>query len=160
MKKRTLLRSCFVLFLTAVMILSVVPEPAHAVSSSEIKEELDKLKNQNAEIQAQINGIRKQYNANASQIQELVDNKNAIDQEIALLHTQIININGQISVYSQLIADNQDELEVSEEYLDKLNAQSKDRIQAMEEEGELSYWEVIFRSSSFTDMLDRLTMVE
>ena len=87
MKKRTLLRSCFVLFLTAVMILSVVPEPAHAVSSSEIKEELDKLKNQNAEIQAQINGIRKQYNANASQIQELVDNKNAIDQEIALLHT-------------------------------------------------------------------------
>ena len=160
MKKRTLFRSCFALFLVAVMILSVLPEQADAVSSSEIKEELNELKDKNAEIQAQINGIRRQYNANASQIQELVDNKNAIDQEIALLHTQIININGQIAVYSQLIADNQDELEVSEEYLAKLNKQSKERIQAMEEQGDLSYWEVIFRSSSFTDMLDRLNMVE
>ena len=160
MKKRTLFRSCFALFLMAVMILSVLPEQADAVSSSEIKEELNELKSQNAEIQAQINGIRRQYNANASQIQELVDNKNAIDQEIALLHTQIININDQISVYNQLIADNQEELEVSQDYLDRLNEQSKERIQAMEEEGDLSYWEVIFRSSSFTDMLDRLTMVE
>ena len=160
MKKRTLFRFCFALFLTAVMILSVLPEQADAVSSSEIKEELNELKSQNAEIQAQINGIRRQYNANASQIQELVDNKNAIDQEIALLHTQIININEQISVYNQLIADNQEELEVSQDYLDRLNEQSKERIQAMEEEGDLSYWEVIFRSSSFTDMLDRLTMVE
>ena len=160
MKKRTLFRSCFALFLTAVMILSVLPEQADAVSSSEIKEELNELKSQNAEIQAQINGIRRQYNANASQIQELVDNKNAIDQEIALLHTQIININEQISVYNQLIADNQEELEVSQDYLDRLNEQSKERIQAMEEEGDLSYWEVVFRSSSFTDMLDRLTMVE
>ena len=55
MKKRTLFRSCFVLFLAAVMILSVLPEQADAVSSSEIKEELNELKNQNAEIQAQIN---------------------------------------------------------------------------------------------------------
>lgn len=160
MKKRNLFRSCFALFLAAVMILSVLPEQADAVSSSEIKEELNELKDKNAEIQAQINGIRRQYNANASQIRELVDNKNAIDQEIALLHTQIININEQISVYNQLIADNQEELEVSEDYLDRLNEQSKERIQAMEEEGDLSYWEVIFRSSSFTDMLDRLTMVE
>ncbi len=160
MKKRTLIRTCFALFLAAVMILSVLPGQADAVSSSEIKEELNELKDKNAEIQAQINGIRRQYNANASQIQELVDNKNAIDQEIALLHTQVININEQIAAYSQLIADNQEELEASEDYLDRLNEQSKERIQAMEEEGDLSYWEVIFRSSSFTDMLDRLTMVE
>ena len=160
MKKRTLFRSCFAVFLAAVMLISVLPGTALAVSSSEIKEELNDLKDKNKEIQAQINGIRRQYNANASEIQELVDNKNAIDQEIALLHTQIININEQISVYSQLIADNQEELEVSQAYLDQLNAQSRERIQAMEEEGELSYWEVIFQSASFTEMLDRLTMVE
>lgn len=160
MKKRTLFRSCFAVFLAAFMLISVLPGTALAVSSSEIKEELNDLKDKNKEIQAQINGIRRQYNANASEIQELVDNKNAIDQEIALLHTQIININEQISVYSQLIADNQEELEVSQAYLDQLNAQSRERIQAMEEEGELSYWEVIFQSASFTEMLDRLTMVE
>ena len=155
MKKRTLFRSCFAVFLAAVMLISVLPGTALAVSSSEIKEELNDLKDKNKEIQAQINGIRRQYNANASEIQELVDNKNAIDQEIALLHTQIININEQISVYSQLIADNQEELEVSQAYLDQLNAQSRERIQAMEEEGELSYWEVIFQSDQ-----RRLTQLE
>ena len=160
MKKRTLFHSCFAVFLAAVMLISVLPGTALAVSSSEIKEELNDLKDKNKEIQAQINGIRRQYNANASEIQELVDNKNAIDQEIALLHTQIININEQISVYSQLIADNQEELEVSQAYLDQLNAQSRERIQAMEEEGELSYWEVIFQSASLTEMRDRLTQLE
>ena len=30
----------------------------------------------------------------------------------------------------------------------------------MEEEGELSYWEVLFKANSFSDLLDRLNMVE
>ena len=30
----------------------------------------------------------------------------------------------------------------------------------MEEEGELTYWEVIFQANSFTDLLDRITMME
>ena len=38
----------------------------------------------------------------------------------------------------------------------QLNKQYKDRIQAMEEEGEVTYWEVIFESRDFTDFLDRM----
>lgn len=30
----------------------------------------------------------------------------------------------------------------------------------MEEEGEVSYWEVLFKANSFSDLLDRLNMVE
>ena len=30
----------------------------------------------------------------------------------------------------------------------------------MEEEGEVSYWEVVFKANSFSDLLDRLNMVE
>ena len=30
----------------------------------------------------------------------------------------------------------------------------------MEEEGELSYWEVLFKANSFSDLLDRLNIVE
>ncbi len=158
MKKATYFRALTATVLAAILVFSAFP--ASAASSSEIKEELNELKSKNQEIQSQIDGIRSQYNANASEIQELVDNKNAIDQEIALLHTQIINFNSQISAYSQLIADNQEELDASEDYLDRLNAQSKERIQAMEEQGELTYWDVIFKSSNFTEMLDQMVMVE
>ena len=160
MKKRTPLMSCFTLFLAVVMVLSVLPAPAFAASSKEIQKELDALKGENKEIQAKINEIQGKYDANANEMQDLVNQKDAIDQEIALLHDQVININEQITVYGQLIADAQDEMDVAQFILNGLNEKHKLRIRAMEEEGELTYWQVLFEANSFTDLLDRMNMME
>ena len=43
MKIRKPIRTAFVLFLAAMMVLSVMPMPAFAASSSEIQKELDSL---------------------------------------------------------------------------------------------------------------------
>ena len=51
-------------------------------------------------------------------------------------------------------------LEDSNQRLKELNQQYKERIRAMEEEGEITYWQVIFESSSFTDFLDRMNIVD
>lgn len=131
-----------------------------AKSSSAIQQELDGLKAENKEIQAEINAIQRKYDANANEIQQLVEQKNAIDQEIALLNAQIENLNQQITAYGVLIADAQDEMEISQFVLNGLNEKHKLRIRAMEEEGTVSYWEVIFEASSFTDMLDRINMMQ
>ncbi len=160
MKNRNQFKSLFALFLAAVMVFLMVPTSAQAASSKQLQEELKALKDQNSKIQDEINAVKKDYNANASEIQDLVDNKNAIDQEIALLHSQTININEQISTYSQLIADTQEELDAAELILSGLNEKHKLRIRAMEEEGTVSYWQVIFQANSFTDMLDRINMME
>ena len=160
MKKRPPLMSCFTLFLAVVMVLSVLPAPAFAASSKEIQKELDALKGENKEIQAKINEIQGKYDANANEMQDLVNQKDAIDQEIALLHDQVININEQITVYGQLIADAQDEMDVAQFILNGLNEKHKLRIRAMEEEGELTYWQVLFEANSFTDLLDRMNMME
>ena len=160
MKTRKPLKTAFTLFLAAVMVLCIMPVPAVAASSAEIQKELDFLKDENKAIQAEINAIRRDFDANASDIQALVDQKNAVDQEIALLNTQIININDQLSAYGQLIADAQDKLDQEEERLSELSRKHKERIRAMEEEGKLSYWDVLFEASSFTDLLDRLNMVD
>ena len=160
MKIRKPIQTAFVLFLAAVMVLSMVPMPAAAASSAEIQRELDSLKDENKAIQAEINAIRRDYDANASDIQNLVDQKNAVDQEIALLNAQIININDQIAAYGQLIADAQDQLDVAEARLGDLSRKHKERIRAMEEEGRVTYWDVLFEASSFTDLLDRLNMVD
>lgn len=161
MKSCKSLQSVFALFLAAVMVFSVMPVSADAAkSSASIQEELNTLKNQNKEIQAQINAIQAQYDANANEIADLVTKKSAIDQEITLLNSQLINLNDQITVYGQMIADAQDELEVNKMYLNGLNEKHKDRIRAMEEGGGLTYWDVIFKANSFTDLLDRLTLME
>jgi len=160
MKHRKSLRAFLSLVCVAVILVSFVPAPARAAKSSEIKDEIKELKNENAEIQAEINAIRSRINANAGEIQALVDQKNAIDQEIVLLNEQIININAQISAYGQLIADTQEQLDVSNMLLEDLSQRNRLRIQAMEEEGSVSYWEVLFQANSFTDLLDRLNMME
>ena len=160
MKRPNQGRSLLAALLAAVMFLSVLPFPARAASSSEIKKEISALKDEKAIMQQKINEIRSQYEANANEIQDMVNQKNAIDQEIALLHSQVVNINAQISAYSLLIADLQVELETAQLELDELNEKHKQRIQAMEEGGSVTYWEVIFQANSFTDMLDRINMME
>jgi len=155
------LTSALSLVLAALMLFGILPAPANAAkSSTAIQSELNTLKDENKVIQAEINAIQSKYDANASEIQGLVDNKNAIDQEISLLNAQIENLNSQISAYSQLIADAQDELDIAQFTLNGLNEKHKLRIRAMEEEGTVSYWEVIFEASSFTDMLDRINMMQ
>ena len=160
MKHRKSIRSLVAMATAAVLLMGLVPGSAWAASSSEIKETINGLKQENAEIQAQINAIRSRYDANASEIQQLVDQKDAVDQEIVLLNEQIININEQISAYAQLVADTQEQLEVAQALLADLSERNRLRIQAMEEAGTISYWEVLFEANSFTDLLDRMNMVE
>jgi murein DD-endopeptidase MepM/ murein hydrolase activator NlpD len=164
MKNRKLWVSIMAGFLAVVMLLSLIvsilPTQVSAASSSEIKSQLDELKEEKAEIQAQIKEIQGQYQANANEIQDMVNQKNLIDQEIGLLHDQVENINTQIAAYSLLIADKQEELDAAQERLAYLNEKNKERIRAMEEEGNVSYWTVLFRANSFSDLLDRMNMIE
>ena len=147
-----------VLLLTLLM--SILPTFAGAASSGEIRKQITALQQERKEVQKQIEDVKKQYKQNENEIADLIERKNVIDQEVQLLNEQVININEQISAYNLLIADKQDELDTAEDRLETLNQENKDRIRAMEEEGELSYWEVLFKANSFSDLLDRLNMVE
>ena len=159
--KRNSFTSLTAMLLAVVLVMGVLPAQAQAAkSSSAIQQELNNLKTENKAIQAEINAIQSQYDANASEIQDLVNQKNAVDQEISLLNAQVQNLNDQIAAYSQLIADSQDELDIAQFTLNGLNEKHKLRIRAMEEEGTVSYWEVIFEASSFIDMLDRINMMQ
>ena len=164
MKKRKLWVSILAGLMAAIMVLSLVlsliPTSVSAASSSEIRKQLNKLKEEKSEIAAQIKEVKSLYNANENEIEDLVSQKNAIDQEITLLHQQVDNINQQIAAYSVLIADKQDELDEAEDRLEELNTKNKERIRAMEEEGELSYWSIIFKANNFSDLLDRLDMIQ
>ncbi len=142
------------------LIVGLLPTPANAASSSEIRKQINELKKQKAEIQEQIKDVKEQYQANEDEIEDIVQRKNVIDQEIGLLSAQIININEQITAFGVLIADKQDELDNAEKRYEELNEKNKERIRTMEEDGSVSYWEVLFKANSFSDLLDRLNMVE
>ena len=148
----------FVMLLT--LILGLLPTRAVAASSSEIRKQINQLKEEKEEIKDKIKEVQDQYEENENEIADIIARKNVIDQEIQLLYTQIQNMNDQLAAYNILIADKQDELDMAEDRYSVLSDENKLRIRTMEEEGELSYWEVLFKANSFSDLLDRLNIVE
>ena len=160
MKMKHFGKSVLALLLAAVMALSMFPVSAEAASSGEIRQQIKDMKAENKELEEKLKELRGQFQENENEMINMVAQKDLIDQEIAILTEQITNINHQITSYSILIADKQDELDNAETRLAELSQKHRERIQAMEEEGSLSYWEVLFKANSFADLLDRLNMIQ
>lgn len=156
MKKYRYLRVGLALVLLIPMLLTTVT----AKSSSEIKSQIGELKNSHSDVRERLEALEQEQNANWESIEEMVEQKDIIDQQIALLYTEIENINSQIRAYTELIAANQQELDVAEARLLELNEQNRERIRAMEEEGQISFWSVLFHAKSFTELIDQLNMIE
>ena len=164
MKKRKSLLSFAAVLLAAVLLLSgadhMFATQASAASSSAIQDQIDELEEERKGVQAEMAKLNEKITNTNSEIDKLVSEKNVIDQEIGLLTEEIKLINDQIQAYGRLIADKQEELDAAQKKLEDLTQRNKDRIRTMEEEGSLSYWSVLFRANDFSDLLDRLNMIE
>jgi peptidoglycan hydrolase CwlO-like protein len=150
----------FLAVLTVLTMLGGTTPTAQAKSSSELKKQLEQLKEEKKEQDAALKELKGQLKDNVNEMEDVVSQKDIIDQEIFYINEQISNIEQQVATYSLLIADKQDELDNARERLQLLNKKNKERIQAMEEEGSLSYWSVLFKANSFSDLLDRLNMIQ
>lgn len=142
-----------------VVILGLLPLWGRAASSGEIREEISALQEEAQALGERQDALEAQLADTLEEIEDIVAQKNIIDQQIALLQEQIRNTWAQISAQNQLIADNQDALDAAKMQLEQLRAANKARIRAMEEGGSLNYWAVIFQAESFTDLLDRVNMI-
>ena len=164
MDKRKLIVSILAGLLALVMVFglvaSFIPTQASAAKSSEIKKQLDSLKEDKKAIQEEIKKLQGQIDENQSEMEQMVQKKDLIDQEITLRYDEIANINEQIAACSLLIADKQEELVEAETRFEELSEKNKERIRAMEENGQINYWSVLFQANSFSDLLDRLNMVQ
>ena len=130
-----------------------------AASSKEIEKELVALREEQAELKKQSDALQTSINENQAKTQTLVEKKADIDQQMEMSRQTIENLNEQIQQYSLLIAQKQDELEQTEAEEDRLNKQYKTRLRAMEETGKISYWSILFGASSFSDLLDKVNMI-
>ena len=159
-------RAAMVRILCVVLcLLMLIPLLANAImiatakSSSELKKELDALKNEAQEIINAGLALQDQLDANASETQTTIQQKSAIDQQITITEAEIRNANAQIRQYSLLIAEKQSELEDAMEEQEQMNATYKARLRAMEETASVSYWSILFKANSFSDLLSRIDSI-
>ena len=165
MKNRKLLVSILAGALAAVLIFGLIagalPSYVSAEkSSAEIQQEINAMKEQLKKNQQEVAKLEGQLSSNMDKMEDVIKQKDLVDQQIALLHQQVQMISQQITAYNNLIADKQDELDAATAHWEELNEKYKERIRAMEENGRVSYWSVLFKANSFSDFLDRLNMIE
>ncbi len=148
------------LALAAAVAVSLLPEavvvPASAVTQAEIdamREEADDLKSQQKEIQAKLDALEADQ-ANA------MERKTLLEQQINATQAEINTIAAQIAKYDELIAQKQEELSQAEAEEQAQYELFCERVRYMEEQGEVSYWSILFSSKDFADLLDNAMMVE
>ena len=112
-----------------VLALCVGLAPAVAADKvSDAKDKLDELQKEQDALDEEMEGLRQQLSDNLTEMEDIVEQKSLIDQEIFLMYRQIDNINNQIATYSMLIADKQDELTAAEERYNTLLAENKELL--------------------------------
>ena len=164
-KKRlvSILAGVMAALLLITLIAGLIPVRAGALTSEkleELKKQIKELEGQQDEIQDQIDALQDQIDDNMGEMERLVAEKSVVEQEVGLLSQQIDNVNAQITTYSLLIADKQDELDEALAKQQELKEKNKERIRAMEEGITISYWSVLLNSNSFAEFLDRMNMVD
>ena len=149
------LRALFCLSL-ALMLTAVDLAPAAAlVTQADIdalKGDAGDLKDKRKELEAKLKEL-------ANDKSTAMERKALLDQQIANTTAQIENVEAQIENYNQLIAQQEEALADAEEREAAQYDLFCRRVRAMEKRGKVSYWSVIFKANSFTDLLSRLDFV-
>lgn len=129
--------------------------PVIAVTQADI----DALKSDAKDIAQEKKDIQAQIDKLAGDISTTMERKRLLDSQISLTEGEISNKEDEIATYARLIDQTSEELADAEAREEAQYELFCKRVRAMEEQGKVEYWSVLFRASSFSDLLGRLDVV-
>lgn len=144
-----------VLMAGSILLGVVSSQSAYAVTQGQIdslKEEKEKIEKQQEELQSQINSLEYEQSTALAK-------KSVLDEQIALTEEEISNLTAQIEEYNQLIIEKEKEARKLQQQQDERYELYKERIRAMEENGTISYFEILFGARSFSDFISRVDFI-
>ncbi len=161
MKKKltTMIAGFLAVLLTVSLLFGAISTMVSADNAATIKNKINNLEAEAGDIADRKAALEADIAAKESKSQSTIDKKGQIDQQIEITRLEIQNTNDQIQEYNLLIAEKQKELDDGLKKQNELNEKYKLRIRAMEENGSVSFWSIIFRSSSLADLLDNINMI-
>ena len=161
MKKRRRTVRRLLCGLLALALLIPLSGPAAVVPASAVTQaQIDELKDQAAQLDQQREQLQAQLDAVRDDKDQAMEQKELLERQINATQAEIDNIQAQIDAYTQLISEKEAELAQAEADEAQLYDQFCQRVRYMEEQGEVSYWSILFSSSDFSDLLDNFMMVE
>lgn len=139
----------------AALLLITASFPARAVT----RDQIDALIDEANGIQEQQAALEEQILGYSNVIAETLDHKAALDAEIARIEEEVAALEAKISDCEARIFVKGEELADAQRREEEKYEQFCQRVRAMEEQGRMNYWMILFRATSFVDFLTRLDFV-
>ena len=158
-------RRTFTAALLAVLaLLSLFPaeQPAGLTGTAQAitQSDIDKLKNEKKEAANQRKDVENQISKLKNDINGAIEKRTKLDEQIAATEREIASTEALIASYEQMLAQIAEELVQNQEEEAEQYALFCERARVMEESGTTSYWAVLFKADSFSDLLSRLSDVQ
>ena len=149
------------LVLALVLFLPLAGRDMVIESSAVTQAEIDALKGDASSLASQRKDIQAQLKELRSDRDDALARRDLLERQIYVVQQEINNIDEQIAMYDQLIAEKTAELEQAEADERAQFELFCRRMRYMEEQGEeTSYWAILFSSASFSELLDNYMMIE
>ena len=161
MKHQKKIIAALAILLAALMLLptiSMIFTSADA-SASVSQKDIDALKDKSSDLAQEKKNLNSQLNALKGDLNNAYNRKSLVEQEINVVNDQIANTENLIAQYDQLIAQEEVNLANAQEAEATHFENFCQRVRIMEEQGTVSYWQILFSAADFTDLLDRAMMI-
>ena len=157
-KKR---RAVISVFLAVLVFLGAVCIPAFDLEANAVTQgEIDAKKAQKAALQAKIKDQQSKMNALKVEEADLLQQKEALDQQQDLKIQEINMVKEELEMYRQMIIEKAEEARIAQKNADHQLEQYKKHIRNMEEQGITNmYMSLLFAADNFTDLLTRADMI-
>ena len=132
---------------------------AYAASSSSIQAEIDDLEAQKSDIQARMDEIQAEIDSLDYEKANVLEKKQILDEKNTLAQQELDVIQDQIDIIDGLMYNMSLDLDEAREEEDYQRERWLTRVRAMEEDSSLSYLQVVFAATDFSDLLTRLDLV-
>lgn len=123
----------------------------------EAQKQLDDLKSKKSQITAQQDELKEKISKLETESAGYEDQKRALDEKVELTLQEIDNIKSQIATYDTLIEEKEMELQDARDNQADQLERYKARIRAMEENGNMSYYEILFSAKNFSELLNKIS---
>lgn len=143
-------------FVIVIPFFSLQVEEIKAVTQAEI----DALEEQAKDIASAQAELKSQLSVLSDDMDSAKARKNIIEQEIDLITQEIALTEAQIEALEGMIYLKVEEIQVAEAEEREQYQLFCQRVRVMEEAGDVSYWSILFQSNDFSDLLDRIIMVD
>ena len=124
------------------------------------QEDIDGLKGDAKDLARQRSEVKSELADLRSKRAGVLEQKNLIDRQISLTEQEITNTESQIAGYETLLSQTAYELEENRKAEETQYELFCRRARVMEEAGTSSYWSVLFKADSFSDLLSRLSDIQ